>query len=249
MDSSRWEFYLCSVKEKPASIFFNYGVSKEPPLDKYPLMGYIRVFMKVPKIDGLSSEAESQKLDNIEDKLLLELTKNEEAVFVGRSTTDGFRDFFFYTGSSEEWENDVAEIMKTFGSYKFRSGIKPDPEWNLYYNYLFPTDMDWELINNRHLCENLEKKGDLLTEAREIEHFIYFNDEKSRTEFEKIVKEMEFSVRSYPSSEVNVKEFGIQIYRDDIPSYQEINEVSLHLYEIAEHFGGRYDGWHTFVVK
>lgn len=44
-------------------------------------------------------------------------------------------------------------------------------------------------------------------------------------------------------------QFGVQVYRTDIPSLDNIDSVTWPLFEAAKDAGGEYDGWETMVIK
>lgn len=57
--SNDWDFYSCRVDDKPASIFVDLGIGGDAPLSGQPYMTFVRLFMRAPRPDGLSSQAES----------------------------------------------------------------------------------------------------------------------------------------------------------------------------------------------
>jgi len=42
---------------------------------------------------------------------------------------------------------------------------------------------------------------------------------------------------------------GFVFYRIDKPFYHDIDELTLHLIDVAEEYDASYDGWETSVVK
>jgi len=64
------------------------------------VVGIVLAVMKMPRPDGLSSSEESTALFNFEDALKTALCSGDPAaVFVGRMTSAGEREFFFYASS------------------------------------------------------------------------------------------------------------------------------------------------------
>ena len=63
--SDDWDFYFCSVDNKPASIFVDLGIAKEAPMAEYSVMAYVRTHMQAPRDDGLSSQVEFETLKSL----------------------------------------------------------------------------------------------------------------------------------------------------------------------------------------
>jgi|TARA_Y100000310_G_C20679507_1_gene815081 regulator of RNase E activity RraB len=246
--SDNWDFYFCSIDEKLASVFLDLGIADSAPLKDYQDLAYVRVFMNQPREDGLSSNDETDSLNALEDQLENKLTADDASVYVGRSTSDGERDFFFYTSDVTSWSSEVAEAMGEFPAYRFEQGGRNDEDWSLFFDFLFPSEMNWQVIQNRRVCEDLENKGDSFNDQREIDHWAYFPDEVSLKEFETKVLDLGFKLCGYTGAEEDQREFGIHISKVDLPSYETIDDITLPLFDLAKELGGEYDGWTTTVV-
>ena len=102
--SNDWDFYSLRVDGEPASIFVDLGISKDAPIRSQATMGYLRVLMLRPREDGLSSRDEFDDLIALEDHVTAKVIENGAAVFVGRNTSSGNRDFYFYVADSANFE-------------------------------------------------------------------------------------------------------------------------------------------------
>jgi hypothetical protein len=244
--SDDWDFYFCRVDDHPASIFVDLGVSTIAPLSQFPLMGHVRIYMQAPREDGLSSQAEFEALNSVEDALE-SLQSEAEAAYVGRCTSDGCRDLYFYTRSGSDWEERVAGIMKRFPVYEFESGTRSDPAWTTYFNFLKPSDEDRERIENRRTCEVLEKNGDKLATARPVNHWAYFPNSSLRRAFSEEAQALGYDVAELIDSG-SEDEYGVRLTAVGLPSPELIDELTLPLFRAARAHGGRYDGWETQVV-
>jgi len=244
--SDHWDFYALRVDDQPASIFVDLGIHPWVPMKDLPYSAYVRIFMCQPKPDGLSSSDEFDALIAIEDALESRLC-SDSVQYVGRNTSNGCRDFFFYVASQAAWATEVADALSAFGSYTYECGSREDPDWRTYLDFLFPGPLSRQRIDNRHVCEALESHGDPLLVAREIDHWCYFPDETSAAAYLAEVEALGFQVRARHSSDADSPEVGAQVWRMDVPSHENINEVTLPLFEAASRHGGRYDGWECRV--
>jgi len=243
-----WDFYFCRVDNRPASIFVDLGAAKDAPLGAYPVMSYVSLTMQNPRQDGLSSSEEFEALKSIEDHLDGELTSGRSAVYVGRNTSNGCRDFYFYCTDQLDWVTRVAESMRPFPGYTYKSSSRPDPEWRTYFDFLFPGDREMQSIQNRRVCESLQRQGDPLTQAREIDHWAYFPNRDARARFVKAATALGHMLRQEHDPQDDDDQFGAQVYRTDIPSLDGIDAVTWPLFNAAKEAGGEYDGWETVVM-
>src|ERR1700742_2687210 len=178
-----WDFYMCRLDDKPAFIFLPLDLVKDPPLAKYPHLCIVRLHFLHPREDGLSSNEEFDTLVAIEDSVQETLTAGQAAIYAGRLTTDGYRAFVFYTSAPERCQEQVAEVMRGFAAYEFTTSTRPDENWNLYREFLYPAPKQFESIKNRRVLAALEKNGDPLSQAREIDHWAHFPTAEARDQY------------------------------------------------------------------
>jgi len=242
-----WDFYFCRIDDRPASTFVDLGALEYAPSTSLPYLGYVRVVLNDATADGLSSAGESKVLAAIEDALEDTLVAPHTG-YVGRCTTAGARDFYYYTSAAEGWKARVDEAMQAFPAYDYDADARPDPEWTTYLGYLAPGDEDRQRIENRRVCESLEAGDDALTEPREIDHWAYFAEAAQRDAFVAAAAGLGFAVRLLIEPDADLPDCGAQLWRTDIPGYETIDEITLPLFELANHHGGSYDGWECEVI-
>jgi len=245
--TENWDFYLCRVDGKFASIFVDLGAVNEAPVKTHPVMAYVRLMIRNPREDGMPGNDEYGRLVAIEDAL--EATcGGGDAIYVGRCTSDGCRDFYFYTVEGLAWQDVIGACMSAYPEYRFDLGRREDPSWSSYCTFLYPTEVDRQGIENRRVCEALERNGDELLVAREIDHWAGFSEKNGRDEFVERAVSLGFSVRGISAGEQDGA-YWAQLWRSDIPSMSGIDDVTLPLFKLALDCGGSYDGWESVVVQ
>lgn len=245
--NDEWDFYAARVDDQPASIFVDLGACREAPVDALPWMAYIRLHMNHPRPDGLSSSEEFDALASIEEALEKDLC-GDAVRYVGRNTSNGCRDFYFYTAVPEAWETQVSRVLSVFDGYRFEAGTRQDADWSTYFNVLFPGPLERQTIANRPVCDALAQHGDRLVDAREIDHWIGFADPASADAYVQDVAALGFQVRETVRGGADGSEVFVRVWRQDVPSNQHIDPVTLALSEAASRHGGSYDGWECGVV-
>lgn len=236
--TENWNFYALRVDDNPASNCVDLGVAGAAPISGFDTLSYISVEMNNPRDDGLSSGEELEALGAIEDNLLRLVRGSSKVVYVGRSTHNGTRDFYLYT-QGDVLQPVVESLVKEFPSYSMVFGSQPDPDWGVYWRFLYPSPDDFQRMGNRDVLDQLLAHGDAPGLPREIDHFALFEAAGAVQGFVKSLQGTaigEVNVETDPEgvTTVSFKTFG---------SLSDIDEVTIALMRAAEAHDGTYDGW------
>lgn len=148
-----WDSYLMNMDGKPASIFLDLALAARAPVANYPTMAYLRVAMLRPRIDGLSSPVEFNDLIALGNACVAQASAGGAAIFAGRNTSDGDRDYFFYVRDAGEFEERVRAAMTEFPAYRYEIGTRDDPAWTVYLEFLHPSPAELERMKERRTTE------------------------------------------------------------------------------------------------
>jgi len=240
-----WNFYLTNIEDRSASIYINLGLYNFIPIKDKTELCWISIKLKNPNENGLTTNEESEILFKIEDVIVDKLNL-KNIIYIGRVTNNGFRDFYFYSKNFELFKNDYKEIINQFPDYNIELNSQDDKNWNGYLD-IYPNGMDLQSMGNRDVLENLEKNGDKLTKAREVFHWIYFDNDSDRQKYIDIVKKENFEIVETNFDKKSNMPYGLQIKRTDKVGYSDIDEYTLLLWKLANENKGEYDGWETSV--
>jgi uncharacterized protein (TIGR01619 family) len=245
-----WEFYFSNVDNKLGSLFVDLGLHKIAPIADKPNLVWISIKMNNPREDGLSSQEESEMLFKIEDILVEKITSKHNSIFVGRLTSAGNRDLYFYFSDATLYDKTIPDIMVTFPKYQYDFGIKEDKEWSAYFNFLYPLPQQMQSIQNRRVIEQLKKNGDSLTKEREVFHWIYFKTEEDREKYLDKIKNDNFTVVNKSSDKSSGEYcYRLEIKRIDKVDLNSVDEYVIYLWRLANETNGEYDGWETSIEK
>lgn len=245
-----WNFYFSNVDDILGSFYADLGIAKIAPLTDKPNLVWISVTMNNPREDGLSSNEEFDTLLAIEDRLQEFINSKHNSIYAGRLTTDGRRDFYFYMGDRTLYDKTISESMVAFPTYTFDFGIKEDSQWEQYLNFIYPNPRQFQSIQNRRVVDNLEKNGDPLTKARQVDHWIYFKTDGDRTDFLNKIEPLKFDIVS-GNEKTSFGDFPYKLHisRVDNVDLDSVDDYVLDLWEFANECNGDYDGWETSVEK
>ena len=241
--SKEWDFYFCKVDNKPASVFVDLGRRNTIPSKGYEYMAYLRLYMKQPRKDGLSSSEEYQALCDFEDRLEVSLTAKAGMLYVGRITHDGVRDFYFYVKEPNVFTKTVKGFMGGFTGYDYETGDRLDADWSIYREFLYPDAKAYRTILNRRVLESLNAHGDNAVVPHKLDHRVYLRKDSQTQPFIDQILALGFQLEGL---EDNGDDVTVDFFRTDL--LQNIDELTNELEDLAETFGGTYDGWGTEVI-
>lgn len=242
--SDNWDFYPLLVDSRPASIYVDLGLAETAPVRAQPHMGHVRVFMRQPREDGLSSNEEFDVLIRVEDALIGRVTANGATTYCGRNTSGGNRDFYFYTSDTTTFLASAKAVMADHPEYEFETGARLDREWETYFKFLYPWVDDMQRILNRRVTDNLAKHGDALSKSRPIDHLAYLPNAHAAASLRDLLGEQGFTV-SEP--EVGGSSLMLRFERADQPDA--IDDVVIPIARRVKELGGTYDGWGCEVAS
>jgi uncharacterized protein (TIGR01619 family) len=242
--SDDWDFYALLVDSQPASVCLNLGLAQNAPIEGQPYMAYVRVEMLRPRPDGLSSSEELEDLAAVEDTLTEALAGSASSTYAGRNTSSGKRDFYFYTSDPAAFTRSVQTAMAGHSDYRFEVGDRLDRNWEIYFDFLYPSPDDLQRILNRRVVDNLAAHGDNPSEPRQVDHFAYLPDTAAAASLRDHLHKQGFSVDEPRIASGTV---AVSFKRTDRP--EDIDDVVIPIARRIQELGGEYDGWGCEVVN
>ena len=246
--SDQWELYPCEMKGHQAFVAYDHGIKDEIDVLDLPWFLWIRVAFKSPSNEGLPQEAEYEALSALEDQIK-DAVNQLKGVYVGRVTVAGHRYYHAFVKADQEAVAAVIASVSARSSYELRFSLKEDPDKDGYWEALFPTEAERQVMADMKVIDALRAQGDALEEPRPVEHWIYFKDRSALEAFIAWSKENGFHVKAVNEPHEEFSEFSVGLSHECVPTLREISSVTLMLSEQAEMMGGEYDGWETPLVK
>ena len=239
-----WDIYRCLVDDHPTAIYVDLGVGDKAPQSKRPCLLRVIYRLQTPNAEGLSDAAEAETLFEIEDVLFTAVSRQLRARYVGRITTQGGREHFYYAVSAAEFEPALDQVQAQFPDYNFEQTAQADPDWEVYFDLLYPTDLDLQTINTRRQVEALIRDGVDVLQARDVDHWLYFPSTTARQRFIDQVSGTGFLWKEF-LDEDPAAEFphGLVLARRDQVDLTYIEGLVTDLFLRAQNCGGVYSGW------
>lgn len=247
--SDHWGSYLTRIENDLASVLLDLDVGSELEALSTPYLILVKITLKSPNADGLSSDEEFDELCVVDDVVEDVCQQHQPCFEVGRITSNGERIFFVYVDSQARAEEFKKDLMQKGGKYEFRIAIRSEPDCAGYFEYLYPSPEEMQSIQNQRLIQRLLEHGDDLNQPRPVDHWIYFVSKANRDLFKQRLADQ--SVDEIQESEYEEGDlwYGLNVVKTSAVDPVTIDEIVLTFFRLAQECEGDYDGWETPVVK
>ena len=144
---ANWDFYQANINDTIASIYLDLNAEEEVS-PRHVRLFWFFINLKVEREDGLSHDDEIERLFEFEDNLINAVC-SENQQFVGRVTTAGMRQFYFYGSADVHYDELCEAFLRNNNSYVYQYSGKDDPQRTLYKSVLYPGPLGLEQIRER----------------------------------------------------------------------------------------------------
>lgn len=236
-----WENYVTAIKDKPVSINVDLGIKPFVPLKDLPYVMIVRLKLQHPNDLGMPSEEEVLTLNEMEEKLVDVLSRGQGALYVGRFTQRGIREFYFYTGDTIGYQKAMNTALISFQEYQWLAQCKNDEAWQNYLTVLYPAEFDKMLIDSRRQL-NLFLQNNAVGIKKSVSYFFEFPDDASCRKFLQTPGCLKYTVIQYTRKTGNK---GISMVFSAIESIDRkwLEQTMPVLFSASKKQGGLYKGW------
>ena len=248
-----WGVYLCDsfAYDLPAVIRANLALRDFEYTANYPKRLHLQILYKNANDSGFPTREEGEYVYSIEDAVE-EIVEQHGDMLAGVVKCDERVHIFTYTKNELGYYDEISAVMsKNFPNYAYTLEVVDDPEWELYFQALYPDRYEYQSIMNMRLIEDIKSDSDSMV-PRVLEHCLLFTTEENGEAFLAKVMEDSFiklSSENQTDNEDIDKEYPyvLVIGRED--AFENIDEIVWYLMDLAEEFDGEYSGWGCHVVK
>ncbi|RIJ17837.1 DUF695 domain-containing protein [Henriciella mobilis] len=245
--SDNWGLYCADMAGHTAFILFDDGISDE--VDDLPQsFGLkIRVKLKDPRPDGLTTNEEAPTLNELEDRIK-ERVGDRGGILLGRVTTNSIR-WILGLVHSPDVEPDIRGVLDAAG-YTADIFISPDPKKSVYWDDLYPDVESRRVLKDMLVLEQLAEHGDDQDIVRRVDHWSYFGSKSTAQLFRDRLESDGYSIAAFEKLGPPLKrEWLVHSHNECSMRLSDITRHTLRHLRSAIHYGGRYDGWETRVER
>ena len=248
-----WGVYLCNAfaYDLPAVIRTNLALRDFEYTANYPKRLHLQILYKNADDNGFPTREEGEYVYSIEDAVE-EIVEQHGDMLAGVVKCDERVRIFAYVKNELGYYDEISAVMsKNFPNYAYTLAIVDDPDWELYFQGLYPDRYEYQSIMNMRLIEDIKSDGDSMV-PRVLEHCLLFKTEEHGEAFLAKVMEdgfIKLSSEDRSNNEDIDKEYPyvLVIGRED--AFENIDEIVWYLMDLAEEFDGEYSGWGCHIVK
>lgn len=248
-----WGVYLCNAfaYDLPAVIRTNLALRDFEYTENYPNRLHLQILYKNADDNGFPTREEGEYVYSIEDAVE-EIVGQHGDMLAGVVKCDERVRIFAYTKNELGYYDEISAMMsEKFPEYAYTSAVVEEPDWELYFQALYPDRYEYQSIMNMRLIENIKSDGDSMV-PRVLEHCLLFKTEENGEAFLAKVMEdgfIKLSSENLTDNEDIDKEYPyvLVIGRED--AFENIDEIVWYLMDLAKEFDGEYSGWGCHVVR
>ena len=241
-----WHTFPAQMGEHRAFLTFDNGFAEIAGTDSRKFLFKVRVAIKFPNEAGLPTNDEFPALVAV-DEALDQAVTSKGGIYVGRITVNGHRHFLFYVDFDEKTADDIASEIARGTGYQLDLAFEEDPNKDGYWNDLYPTSDDWQVIRDLEVLDALGKHEDNAEIERQIQHWTYFEAAYPAERFAEWLKEVgylihEVSRRPEGNTKVTFSHVGMT-------TLEAVTKHTISINRKVKELNGEYDGWETRVEK
>ncbi len=199
-----WYTFAAQMGDNQAWITYNHGYGDFSKTDKRNNHFEVRVAFKNPTEYGMPTNEEFSDLSKLDEKLDNYISA-KKGIYVGRITVNGHRYFHFYINFPEKEAKNIIDKVSTETNYKLQYILELDSKKDSYWNELYPTDDDWQVIEDLKVLDALSNDGDNKDKSREVQHWAYFPKNNTAEKFKEWILENNYKLIYLGPTEDNIE--------------------------------------------
>jgi uncharacterized protein (TIGR01619 family) len=248
--NANWDYYLAQYENGSGSVSLNMDLKENSPHSKYQYVVITGVKFKNCNEEGFPIDDEFLLLNKISENVLKEISYLTRCIHAGTFTYQQERLEYIYVKDTSNIEERLTEFyQKHYEEYEYNISIKKDENWDGYLNFLYPNEEIQNYMTNQKIVVQLISNGDDLSQARQVDHWLYFEKIEERTNYEEFAIKEGFKIIEKDNNGISNKSFKLHISRVDYVDIQSISKVTFELRKKALQLNAEYDGWETYIIK
>ncbi len=248
--SDNWGLYFSNMGGHVALTAFDDGISQEIGDIKLPNSIKVKLYLNDVLDDGMPTREEGERLTLIGPHVENAISEHG-GLFLGRVTTNTVRWNIGLAPNNTDAIEQALQQASEEHSFRYDIFVDSDPSKTAYWEDLFPTDDDRQVMADMEVKQALSDRGDNQYAERPVEHWSYFDSKEQADQFAKWGIE-----NGYEDAEVFRQKDGLfaptkWLVRFKHQGTMLLNDITHHTIKLskqARQFGGVYDGWETPVT-
>ena len=241
---SQWNQYEAIWEEHPGRMQVNMDIHRIAPLPDRPyLLEYSKQLIDCDD-NGFPEYQNDAQIEIDVSKLIQQLEQSRLVVHAGRFYYQCIAKDYIYVSDT----TGIGEIVGSEFGLRSNSKIVQDPDWNIYFDFIYPDAYLKQTMNNRLVIDALLLEEFDFSKKHLLTHFAAFSDQYDRRKYRTFLLELNFKILEESESievgdEGNDPSFMIKFTRKDKVNLERLSNITLRLDTRAHSLSGAYLGW------
>lgn len=245
-----WVSYLSHYTHYPVIISLDMSLAAAAPLAGYDQYLTITVPVLDPGKHGFAHKEELQIFWEMERAIVGRLEKEAQVVYAGRTSTQGKKHLIFFLYNAQPIDQLMEELQAIYPAYPMDHRMEMDPEWDIYFDLLFPNLEETNSLLNQRMVNRLIRKGLDLQVDYLVDHWIYCKTIQARAALAKVAQGQGFATQVLPSrTGEHHYPFLLRLQKRHKVDLSTIDAITTTLHTWARAHRGDYDGWEVSVDR
>lgn len=245
-----WASYLSHYTHFPVIIALDMSLAAAAPVAGYDQYLTVTIPVLSPGSSGFANGEELPLFWEMERTLVGRLEREAQAIYAGRTSAQGKKHLVFFLYNPDSIESIMEQVQALYPAYPFDHRMEPDPEWDIYFDLLFPNLEETNSLLNQRMLKRLIRKGIDLQQEQTLNHWIYCKTEEGRQALRQIAEAQGFEAQLLPT---RIGEhhytYLLRLCKRHKLDQTTIDSISTTLRTWARAHHGDYDGWELSVEK
>jgi len=245
----QWDQYLAQWEDKPGSMLVDLSYQEKIDSIQLPFLLSVGHQFTPCSDEGFPDTLVYERLYKLSDKLNNYMDIQATCKLVGTFTHDCTQIDYYYLKDSLGIRNFLHNYFANENSgFPPLVSIMHDPENQFYQDRIYPDIYITEYRQNTATIQTLIEAGDQINQARKIDHWAYFDTDIDRDRYSELILELGYKEEEKGFHRGEQQPYFYHFSKEDIPSRDNITEITVNLQSEAQELNGYYGGWECSVM-
>lgn len=242
---AEYAVFFRQVGTHHSSVIVNLTIGDSAPFAHLPSLLRISIAVPKAKSPSMGMPGENGTYASVELELITAMARDVGAIFAARELAHGQMKFYFYAAHNAAPDPVIKTVLQSYPAFRYRLSRISDPEWTIYFDELYPTRIEFQLMRSHERRSSGTEAGNTPEIPRPICHWIYFANPDDRDKFIDGIRPHGFKFHLLEQRDQDALErpYCVELARNDRADHPYLDDLVHWLNRQAEQCGGEYDGF------
>ena len=240
--NENWFVYMANYENGiPGSVRLRMDLIDNCPAEGYETLLIINIPYETERDDLFPSQGAHNNLYLLEESISSFLSIEYKAIFSGTFTHNKLFTLYFYLKDTTNVLKNVRDIaISNYNNIDLTARTEEDITWSVYKDILYPTEEILDYMTTMHIINNMFEMGDQIVVERNVEHWLYFDNEKDLLKCKEELESIGFFCINLVNNPETNFDFGLKASHNSSIETDTIIKFNMQLRQIARKHNGEY---------